>query len=220
MWSRLRRQAEEAGGIAEDLYVLTDDAYQLHGLPPNSGWFDGARNGSQLHEFTDAVVGPALQWYMEYECRDFANNPQGRAVVLIDKMIRADSAGFFCEGVHLAASDDYYSYWPGLSCGLETFTFFICAYQLLLQQFPEPRIGLRNVGEALTVCRCLDFLMAGQLAQLGDTLRQRLKALGASFRCASWAAAKHANLLPAHVATLPVLRNTSEATGGEKRVPS
>ena len=138
MWSRLRRQVEEAGGFAEDLYVLTDDAYQLHGLPPNSGWFDGARNGSQLHEFTDAVVGPAPQWYMEYECRDFANNPQGRAVVLIDKMIRADSAGFFCEGVHLAASDDYYSYWPGLSCGLETFTFFICAYQILLQQFPEP----------------------------------------------------------------------------------
>ena len=105
----------------------------------------------------------------------------------------------------------------GDSCGRPRAT--ACAYQILLQHFPEPRIGLRNVREVLTVCRCLDFLMAGQLAQLGDTRRQRLEALGASFRRASWAAAKHANLLPAHVATLPVLRNTCEATGGERRVP-
>ena len=131
MWSRLRRQVEEAGGIAEDLYALTDDADQLHGQPSNSGWFDGARNGSQLHEFTDAVVGPAAQWYMEYECRDFANDPQGRAVVRIDKMIRADSAGYFCEGVHLAASDDYYSYWANLSCGREDCIYHLC------QGYPE-----------------------------------------------------------------------------------
>ena len=64
MLSELRKQVEEAGGIDEDLFTLTDGSDQLHGQPFRSAWFDGARNGSQLFEFTDAVVGTANQWYM------------------------------------------------------------------------------------------------------------------------------------------------------------
>ena len=91
------------------------------------------------------------------------------------------------------------------------------ANQILLQQFPESRIGGRNVREVLMVCRCLDFLMAGQLAQLGDTLMQRLKALEASFRDGSWAAAKHADLLPAHIATLQTQEERDQAVRTELR---
>ena len=122
----MHKQVEEAGGIVEGLFALTDASNQLHGQPSSSGWFDGARNGLQRFEFTDAVVGTTDQWYMVYECRDFANDPPGRAVVRINKMTRGDSAGLFFEGVHMAASDDYYSYWPGLSCGREDCIYHLC----------------------------------------------------------------------------------------------
>ena len=106
----MHKQVEEAGGIVEGLFALTDASNQLHGQPSSSGWFDGARNGLQRFEFTDAVVGTTDQWYMVYECRDFANDPPGRAVVRINKMTRGDSAGFLFKGVHMAASGDYYCY--------------------------------------------------------------------------------------------------------------
>ena len=71
----------------EDLFALTDVSNQLHGQPSSSGWFDGARNGLQRFEFTDAVVGTTDQWYMVYECRDFANDPPGRAVVRLTRRL-------------------------------------------------------------------------------------------------------------------------------------
>ena len=57
--ARFRKQVDDAGGIADDLYALTGDAQQLSGHPSFSGWFDGTRNGAQLQVFTDAVVGAA-----------------------------------------------------------------------------------------------------------------------------------------------------------------
>ena len=63
----MHKQVEEAGGIVEGLFALTDASNQLHGQPSSSGWFDGARNGLQRFEFTDAVVGTTDQWYMVHK---------------------------------------------------------------------------------------------------------------------------------------------------------
>ncbi len=108
---------------------LTDDTEQLHGQPSNSAWFEGARDGPQLYDFLDSVVGSATQWYLEYECRGFANEPQGRAVVRVvaeHKASRAVSGGFFCEGFHMAASDDCYSQWADFSLGREDCIYHLC----------------------------------------------------------------------------------------------
>ena len=59
---------------------------------------------------------------MAYECRDFGNEPQGRAVVRVDKLVRADSGGHFCVGLQMAASHVFYRYSPDLSCGRDDCT--------------------------------------------------------------------------------------------------
>ena len=118
--------------------------------------------------FTDAVVGTTAQWYRVYECRDFANDPPGRAVVCINTMTRGDSAGFFFEGVHMAASAVYYSYWPGLSCGREDCTYHLCQGnpERSMSLFREARSHKRGrtvicVGAWRRVClkTILDFIL-------------------------------------------------------------
>ena len=140
MWSRLRKQVAEVGGSTEDLWALTDDTELLHGQPSNSAWFDGARDGPHLYDFLDSVVCSATQWYLEYECRGFANEPQGRAVVRVvaeHKASRAVSGGFVCEGFHMAASDDYYSQWAAFSLGREDCIYHLCQGRVANQTSQE-----------------------------------------------------------------------------------
>jgi len=57
-------------------------------------------------------------------------------------------------------------------------------------------LGLRYERELRTLAEGLDFLMEGKLAELGDLLTQRYKAVETAASEASWEIAKHYELIP------------------------
>ena len=65
--------------------------------------------------------------------------------------------------------------------------------QVLFVNHPPEQLGLRNSREIITLSTCLDLLLTGQLARLGDVLIQRLKAVESSVT-EGWAVAKHYDL--------------------------
>jgi len=54
--------------------------------------------------------------------------------------------------------------------------------QVMLNKRPLSKIGLRSYREVLSIGPALDHLLQGQLAECGDLLMQRLKALETSFQ--------------------------------------
>ena len=81
--------------------------------------------------------------------------------------------------------------------------------QVVLTQHTPQAIGVRNHRELLTLGRAIDMLVQGQLAELGDLLMQRLKALETSLVDQGWHSARHQELIPPHSASL--------TTEGERR---
>ena len=69
--------------------------------------------------------------------------------------------------------------------------------QVMLNKHPLSKIGLRSYREVLSIGGALDHLLQGQLAECGDLLMQRLKALETSFQEGGWSSAKHQELRPA-----------------------
>ena len=69
---------------------------------------------------------------------------------------------------------------------------------IFFAQYPEEKLGPRNVAELRTVSRTMDKLAEGELGQLGDTLKQRFKALmQVAADGGNWNLAKHLKLVPA-----------------------
>ena len=69
--------------------------------------------------------------------------------------------------------------------------------QVMLNKHPLSKIGLRSYREVLSIGGALDHLLQGQLAECGDLLMQRLKALETSFQEGGWSSARHQELIPA-----------------------
>jgi len=57
-------------------------------------------------------------------------------------------------------------------------------------------LGLRNERELRTLAEGLDYFMEGKLAELGDLLMQRYKAVETAASDASWEIARHYELIP------------------------
>jgi hypothetical protein len=90
--------------------------------------------------------------------------------------------------------------------------------QVLLIQYPQEKIGIRNAREVQTLARSLDLLLTGNLGVLGDMLMQRLKALEASFSDGSWVVARNQELLPDAQASLTSQSERSKAAKEELRL--
>jgi hypothetical protein len=74
---------------------------------------------------------------------------------------------------------------------------------IFFAQYPEEKLGPRNVAELRTVARTMDKLAEGELGQLGDTLMQRFKALmQVAADGGNWNVAKHLELVPAQKGAL------------------
>ena len=106
MSSKCTSKLKEQEASSKTFFALADASNQLHGQPSSSGWFDGARNGLQRFESLTQLSVPLTNGIWYTSAATLLNIPPGRAVVRINKMTRGDSAGFFFEGVHMAASDD------------------------------------------------------------------------------------------------------------------
>ena len=83
--------------------------------------------------------------------------------------------------------------------------------QVILSLHPPGSIGVRNHRELITLGTSLDHLLQGRLAELGDLLMQRLKALETSLGDQGWATARHQELIPPLAATLTSTGKESEA---------
>ena len=70
----------------------------------------------------------------------------------------------------------------------------------LFAQNSAASVGMRNTREIQTVSWALDLLVMGELAQLGDVLMQRYKALEASVSDGGWHLARHYELIPPTIA--------------------
>eukprot|EP00438_Fugacium_kawagutii_P005652 Skav226154 [mRNA] locus=scaffold3275:7240:8613:+ [translate_table: standard] len=68
--------------------------------------------------------------------------------------------------------------------------------QVILSQHPQSSMGIRNYRELVTVGTAIDLLLSGHLAQLGDLLMQRMKALESSLNDQGWQQARHQELIP------------------------
>lgn len=76
-------------------------------------------------------------------------------------------------------------------------------------------MGMRNAHELQMVGECLDLLLSGDLAQLGDTLMQRLKAIQQAVTDGHWNVARHLEILDRDGATLASPAERREAVRGE-----
>jgi hypothetical protein len=74
--------------------------------------------------------------------------------------------------------------------------------QIVLTQHPPNTIGVRNYRELITLGTGIDLLLQGRLAELGDLMAQRLKALETSFGEQGWQTARHQELIPPQAASL------------------
>ena len=74
--------------------------------------------------------------------------------------------------------------------------------QVVLVQHPPPAIGVRSHRELITLGTAIDMLIMGELAELGDLLMQRLKALETSLVESNWMSARHQELIPPQAASL------------------
>ena len=90
--------------------------------------------------------------------------------------------------------------------------------QVLMNQGGPQGIGLRNQREAMTLGACLDLLLKGDLAALGDTLMQRLKALEASIQDQGWQSARHLEIIPPQSASLTSMEEKDKAAKQELRM--
>eukprot|EP00435_Cladocopium_sp_Y103_P048232 s510_g14.t1 len=68
--------------------------------------------------------------------------------------------------------------------------------QILFMRHPPSQIGVRNQREVVTLAAGVDLLLQGKLAELGDLMIQRLKALESSFSDQSWMTARHQEIIP------------------------
>ena len=68
---------------------------------------------------------------------------------------------------------------------------------------PPASLGIRNSREMRTICECIDALLDGRLAHLGDLLMQRLKALQTAHQEGSWETARFLELIPPGDVVLP-----------------
>ena len=76
-------------------------------------------------------------------------------------------------------------------------------------------MGMRNAHELQMVGECLDLLLSGDPAQLGDTLMQRLKAIQQAVTDGHWNVARHLEILDRDGATLASPAERREAVRGE-----
>ena len=90
--------------------------------------------------------------------------------------------------------------------------------QVMLSQGGSQGIGLRNQREAVTLGTCLDLLLMGDLASLGDTLMQRLKALESAVQDQGWQSARHLEIIPPQSASLCTVGERDQAAKQELRM--
>ena len=90
---------------------------------------------------------------------------------------------------------------------------------IFFAQYPEEKLGPRNVAELRTVARTMDKLAEGELGQLGDTLMQRFKALmQVAADGGNWSLAKHLELVPAQKGALASEEECASALREEIRL--
>lgn len=90
--------------------------------------------------------------------------------------------------------------------------------QVMLAQGGNQGVGLRNQREAVTLGTCLDLLLGGDLALLGDTLMQRLKALESAIQDQGWQSARHLEIIPPQSASLCTVGERDQAAKQELRM--
>ena len=78
---------------------------------------------------------------------------------------------------------------------------------VLFVHHPPDKLGKRTSREVTTMALALDSLLQGRLAQCGDVLMQRMKALEQSIVSGSWDVAKNLEVIPP---SEPMLVNTTE----------
>eukprot|EP00438_Fugacium_kawagutii_P032029 Skav203166 [mRNA] locus=scaffold371:248364:249752:+ [translate_table: standard] len=74
--------------------------------------------------------------------------------------------------------------------------------QVIFSQHPQASMGIRNYRELVTLGTGIDLLLSGKVAELGDLLMQRIRALEASLNEQTWSTARHLELIPATGASL------------------
>jgi len=78
-------------------------------------------------------------------------------------------------------------------------------------------VSMRNERELRTISESLDALLAGNLARCGDVLLQRFKAIEASINDATWAVARHCELIPEAEASITTFAEREHAAKLELR---
>ena len=78
---------------------------------------------------------------------------------------------------------------------------------IVLGHHTPDKIGLRSMRELQTLARSLDLLEQGSLAELGDLLMQRFKAIEQSLADGNWAIANEMEIVPE---ALPTLASANE----------
>eukprot|EP00971_Amphidinium_carterae_P069241 1370143-Amphidinium_carterae.1 len=77
---------------------------------------------------------------------------------------------------------------------------------------PSTDVSLRNVRELVTIARCADCLLRGQIHQSLDVMLQRFKAVETAHFEASWSQAKHLELIPdSRVSAVPARERRAAA---------
>lgn len=89
--------------------------------------------------------------------------------------------------------------------------------QVMLVTHPPAKIGIRNHREVISIATALDQLLQGKLAECGDLLVQRLKALETSFVDGSWNSARHQELIPEMGATMTSQKEREQTAKAELR---
>jgi hypothetical protein len=72
----------------------------------------------------------------------------------------------------------------------------VLQYLTTVLEITHPTMGARNNREFHTLSRAIDYLVDGKVAEAGDLLVQRFKAIEMSITDKSWAVAEHLELLP------------------------
>ena len=67
---------------------------------------------------------------------------------------------------------------------------------VLISRFGAERMLVRNLRELRTLATALDLLVDGRLAQIGDLLVQRMKAIEIAIAVGQWYVAQHHELIP------------------------
>ena len=85
----------------------------------------GRSTPKQLTRFGEESLYPGT--FIEYDCHDNLDAPQGKALAHINKIRHQDETGIRLEANHVASADGYYEHWAKANLGDSSALYHLCA---------------------------------------------------------------------------------------------